>query len=159
MIYRLRVVFDSSDDVIRDFEIEQNSNFEQLHFLILKYFGIKGNEPASFFVSDNKWKQGEEIFLEIYDETKNQKLMKDTSLKSMYNESNKFLYIYDYLKLWTFFIEIIEETRKINNVSYPKKIYEFGTLPTKPPNKNFISEDMNNDSLTYDDGDDFSSFY
>ena len=57
-----------------------------------------------------------------------------------------------------FFIEIIEETRKINNVSYPQKIYEFGTLPTKPPKKNFISEDMNNDSLTYDDGDDFQVF-
>ena len=43
-------------------------------------------------------------------------------------------------------------------MSVIRKIYEFGTLPTKPPNKNFISEDMNNDSLTYDD-DDFSSFY
>ena len=32
MIYRLRIILDSEEDVIRDIEIKSDSSFEDLHF-------------------------------------------------------------------------------------------------------------------------------
>ena len=158
MVFRIRVVLDFKEDVIRDLEIDQNANFEDLHFTILEYFGLDSMELASFFISDENWKQGEEIFLQSYDE--NQKLMKDTILKSMSIKAKRYLYVYDYLKLWTFFIEIVEEKKKIQSVIYPKKIFEHGLIPNKAPNKNFNSTEKFDDSVyNGDDESDFLEFY
>ena len=158
MVFRIRVVLDFKEDVIRDLEIDQNANFEDLHFTILEYFGLDSMELASFFISDENWKQGEEIFLQSYDE--NQKLMKDTILKSMSIKAKRYLYVYDYLKLWTFFIEIVEEKKKIQSVIYPKKIFGHGLIPNEAPNKNFNSTEKFDDSkYNGDDESDFLEFY
>ena len=158
MVYRIRVVLDFKEDVIRDLEIDQNANFEDLHFAILEYFGLDSMELASFFISDENWKQGEEIFLQSYDE--NQKLMKDTILKSMSIKAKRYLYVYDYLKLWTFFIEIVEEKKKNQSVIYPKKIFGHGLIPNEAPNKNFNSTEKFDDSkYNGDDESDFLEFY
>ena len=158
MVYRIRVVLDFKEDVIRDLEIDQNANFEDLHFTILKYFGLDSRELASFFISDENWKQGEEIFLQSYDE--NQKLMKDTILKSMSIKARRYLYVYDYLKLWTFFVEIVEEKKKIQSENYPKKVFVHGLIPNEAPNKNFNSTEKFDDSkYNGDDESDFLEFY
>ena len=160
MIYRIRVVLDFKEDVIRDLEIDQNASFEDLHFTILKHFGLDNKELASFFISDENWTQGEEIFLQNYDENLNQMMMKNISLNSLSTRSMNYLYVYDYLKLWTFFIEIVEESKKILGENYPKKIYGYGSVPNEPPKKTFNSNLKNDDSeFNLDDEDDFLDFY
>ena len=47
MIYRIRVILDYKDDVIRDIEIEDNRTFEDLHYTIINYFNLNGKEMAS----------------------------------------------------------------------------------------------------------------
>ena len=74
MIYRIRIILDTKDDVLRDVEIKSNSSFEELHFAIVDAFNLKGNEMASFYLSDENWKKGEEITLESFGEDK---VMKD----------------------------------------------------------------------------------
>ena len=51
MIYRIRIILDTKDDVLRDLEIKSNSSFEELHFAIVDAFNLKGNEMKQFFRS------------------------------------------------------------------------------------------------------------
>ncbi|MBT4232373.1 MAG: hypothetical protein HOD78_05695, partial [Flavobacteriaceae bacterium] len=100
MIYRLRIILDTKQDVLRDIEIESDNTFEDLHFAIINAFGFKDNEMASFYLSDTEWKQGEEITLESFGE---ERVMKDNVLETIINlDQQNFIYVYDFLILWTF---------------------------------------------------------
>ena len=60
-MYKIRVILDTKEDVIRTILVEDNINLESLHTIIAKAFGFKGQEMASFYRTDNEWSQGEEI--------------------------------------------------------------------------------------------------
>ena len=55
MIYRIRIILDCDEDVIRDIEIHENCSFEELHLLIIKYFNLEKGEMASFYISFKKF--------------------------------------------------------------------------------------------------------
>ena len=155
MIFRIRIILDSKEDVIRDIEILANNTFEDLHKAIINCFDFKGNEMASFYLSDDNWKQNEEIILDSFLEDNSQMLMKETHLNSIVNESQKkFIYIYDFLNLWTFYVDIFEIKDHKKNTIYPKFIFSKGSLPEKAPKKTFIADenndDFNEEKLDYD---------
>lgn len=146
MIFRIRVILDSNDDVLRDIEILANNTFEDLHKAIINCFDLRGNEMASFYLSDEKWKQNEEIILDSFLEDNSQMLMKETHLNSIISESQKkFIYIYDFLNLWTFYIDIFEIKDQKKDAIYPKYIFSKGNLPNEAPKKTFIADENNND--------------
>ncbi|MBT5857418.1 MAG: hypothetical protein HOH84_03775 [Flavobacteriaceae bacterium] len=159
MIYRIRIILDTKEDIIRDLEIEDKSSFEDLHFAIIKSFQLMGKEMASFYISNNEWVQGEEITLQGFGNDKNEKIMKEYSLESLINEDQmKFIYIYDFLNLWTFFIEIFEVNEIMKNTKYPKTIFSLGELPEEAPTKQFEEiKDINN--LEDDHQSDYDDFY
>tara|TARA_B110000196_G_scaffold156717_1_gene134975 strand:- start:3143 stop:3625 length:483 start_codon:yes stop_codon:yes gene_type:complete len=159
MIYRIRIILDTKEDIIRDLEIEDKSSFEDLHFAIIKSFQLMGKEMASFYISNNEWVQGEEITLQGFGNDKNEKIMKEYSLESLINEDQmKFIYIYDFLNLWTFFIEIFEVNEIIENTKYPKTIFSLGKLPEEAPTKQFEEiKEINN--LENDHQGDYDDFY
>jgi len=139
MIYRIRIILDTKEDIIRDIEIENNSTFKDLHLEILKSFQFDGNEMASFYLSNDNWIQGKEISLSSFqEEDKDELIMENCSLDSIIDENQKkFIYIYDFLNLWTFFIEIFEINSIIKDEKYPKLIFSLGKIPEKAPDKNF----------------------
>ena len=160
MIYRIRVILDYKKDVIRDIEIEDNSTFEDLHYTIINYFNLDGKELAAFYISNDNWEQGEEIVLDSFTEN-NQILMSETNLKTIINKNQKkFIYVYDFLKLWTFFVEIFEISEGKKNAVYPKNIFSNGDLPNEAPEKQFVAKE-NKDSIEDVDLDynDFNDYY
>ena len=60
-MYKIRVILDTKEDVIRTILVDSDLNLEDLHLTIAKSFGFKGQEMASFYRTDNEWTQGEEI--------------------------------------------------------------------------------------------------
>ena len=109
---------------------------------------------ASFYISDDSWKQGEEIMLENFTGDNYQMVMKTTKLNSVINESNnKFIYIYDFLKLWTFYVEVFEIKEEKGGSEYPKNIFSNGNLPDQPPEKKFVSDGKINEIFDDDDSD------
>jgi hypothetical protein len=107
MIYHFRLILDTKEDVFRDIALEETDNFEDFHNAITQAFGFGGSEMAIFYESDEEWKQGDSISLfEIGDESVRR--MSDTQLNSVFPDVSKMLYVYDFLNLWTFFIELIE---------------------------------------------------
>ena len=142
MVYQFRIILDAEDDVIRDISIKSNSTFEDFHHSIIKSFGFNGSEFAAFYVSDDNWNQGETISL--FEMNTNDLIMSNIKLEEIFSNNNKMLYVYDFLKLWTFFIELnkkIEVGDKNNN---PKLIFSHGVLPENPPEKKFICDKTNN---------------
>jgi len=146
MIYRFRIILDTKEDVFRDIEINESSSLEELHNSIIKSFGFLGNEMASFYKTNNDWKQGDELPLnEFGPETPSKR---DEKLNTYINSENKkLLYVYDFLNLWTFYIELMEVAEIKKGTIYPNLINSEGEVPEQPPEKNFNDgENLSNDS-------------
>ncbi len=171
MIYRFRIILDHKDDsdIFRDIALKQTDSFEDFHNAIVQAFGFEGNEMASFYVSNDLWEQGEEISLfDIGENESISKSMSATNLEDIVDATqNKLLYVYDFLNLWTFFVELAEIVTEIEGADYPKLLYAHGQMPESAPEKDFeandqigsngFDDDMNEDSYDEDDLNDFDS--
>ena len=148
MIFRIRVILDVEEDVLRDIEIEAKSTLKNLHEAISKSFGFLGNELASFYESDKDWKQGTELPLLSIDDNAT---MENEKLDQIFIGSQKrLIYIYDFLNMWTFYIELKESGKIISGVNYPNLIHSQGDVPENPPEKKFQTDE---DFLFEDDQD------
>ncbi|MDG1653406.1 MAG: hypothetical protein P8M02_03470 [Flavobacteriaceae bacterium] len=164
MILRFRIILDVKEDVLRDIEIEDSATFEDLHHAITQAFGFLGNEMASFYRSDEDWIQGEELPLEAMDPS--QESCRDQVLNTVISASqHQLIYVYDFLNLWTFFVELMEVGEQITGTTYPNLIHAQGEVPEEAPEKLFQSEDTLNpaEASEFDEDDseeyDESSFY
>lgn len=148
MIYRFRVILDTEEDVFRDIEIEEDATLEQFHNVITQSFGFDGTEMASFYISDEEWNQGEEISLfDMSDGSNPVKLMNETSLiDTVHEASPKLIYIYDFLNMWTFLVELAEIADYENGREYPNVMFVHGQIPDQAPDKEFVSDDINSEN-------------
>ena len=125
MVYRFRVILDTQDDVFRDIEILEEDTLEDFHNSIVNAFGFDGNEMAAFYISDDEWNQGEEISqFDLGEDLGSVRLMNETTLDSVVSKNQrKLIYVYDFLSMWTFLIELadiaeIEDGRDYSNLKY-----------------------------------------
>ena len=156
MIYKMRIILDAEDDIFRDIEIDSASSLEELHNAITQSFGFLGNEMASFYTCDENWNQEEEIALFDMEEFgAPTRLMNETYLQDVLTEEQpRLIYVYDYLSLWTFYVELADITEKEDGRSYPNVLFSFGELPDAPPEKNFEADpnfDIDDSPDNYDD--------
>ena len=154
MLYRFRIILDAEEDVFRDVEIMADNTLEDLHNTILQSFGFDGTEMASFYISDDEWNQGEEISqFDVTEGTGSVKLMNETTLDSVVSETQtKLIYIYDFLSMWTFLVELAEIAEPDPQMDYPNLLFVHGQLPTAAPEKEFQAEE---DDLGLDYDEDF----
>ncbi|WP_053975601.1 IS1096 element passenger TnpR family protein [Mangrovimonas xylaniphaga] len=155
MIYRFRIILDNDteDDVFRDLEIRETDTLEDLHNTITQSFGFDGNEMASFYLSDDTWEQGEEISLfDMSDGMNSVRLMNETSINDIANEKQtKLIYVYDFLSMWTFFVELAEIVEEAEGMDYPNLMFVHGQIPDQAPEKAFEADDMMDDFNEFDD--------
>ncbi len=156
MIYRFRIILDTQEDVFRDIEILQTATLEEFHNAITQSFGFDGSEMASFYISNETWGQGEEISLfEMSDKNSEVRLMNETSLESVtHKDQTRLIYVYDYLTLWTFMVELADIAPKESGQQYPNLMFSYGELPDSAPDKKFESELEFGDD--FDDKDNFN---
>ena len=143
MVYRFRVILDAEEDVFRDIELLQESTLEDFHNSIINAFGFDGNEMASFYISDDSWNQGEEISqFDISEGADSVRLMNETTLDSVVSEDQtKLIYVYDFLSMWTFLIELAEIAEIEEGRDYPNLMFVHGQIPLEAPDKEFVAED------------------
>ena len=159
MIYRFRIILDNDtdEDIFRDLEIRETDTLEDLHNIITQSFGFDGTEMASFYISNDTWDQGEEISLFDLSEDASARLMNETSLDSVVHEvQTKLFYIYDFLSLWTFYVELAEIVDETEGNDYPNLMFVQGQVPDTAPEKLFEDEDYNEfeDGIDVDDYED-----
>ncbi|WP_422348600.1 IS1096 element passenger TnpR family protein [Flagellimonas sp.] len=156
MIYKIRIILDAEEDIFRDLEIEASNTLEEFHNSITQAFGFGGSEMASFYTCDEDWNQDEEIALfDMSENGSDVRLMNETVLDDVLSEqSPKMIYVYDFLSMWTFFVELADMVEKEDGRSYPNVLFSFGELPDAPPEKKFESKpsmDFDDSFDSYDD--------
>lgn len=143
-MYKIRIILDTKEDVIRTILFDADINLENLHRNIAKSFGFKGQEMASFYRTDSEWTQGEEIPLFNMEESGEGISMETCILKDVLpQEDDKLIYVYDFLKMWTFYVETINVST-ISQEDLPKTILAVGEIPKEAPEKEFIAEKSDN---------------
>lgn len=155
MIYRFRVILDNDteDTVFRDLEIRESDTLEDLHNIIAQSFGFDGTEMASFYRSDDDWNQGEEYALfDLSEGDDDVKLMNETIINNLVHEIHtKLIYVYDFLNMWTFFVELAEIVEEADSTHYPNLLFVHGQIPDEAPQKSFLAEDAFDDFNEFDD--------
>ena len=162
MIYRFRVILDNDtdEDVFRDIEIRETDSLEDLHNAITQSFGFDGLEMASFYLSNDEWDQGEEISMfDVSESSSSVRLMSETILNNVVHESQtKLIYVYDFLSMWTFLVELAEIVEEAEGADYPNLMFVHGQIPDTAPEKNFEAEDFDDYNDEFDDGLDIDDY-
>jgi len=163
MIYKFRVILDNEEDILRDIAIDENDSLEDLHNVIVNAFGFDGMEAASFYECDDEWAQSEKEYplFDTGDVPGEIETMADVPLSSvLYKERTKIIYVYDFLNMWSFLIELaaIEEPEAGSN--YPDLLFSHGIMPATASALDFNAneEDIFGDFDDDYDEDDFDMF-
>lgn len=153
-ILKFRVYWEEDDSVYRDLVIRHTQSFFQLHETILNCFEFDKKHQATFFRSNDNWQRGKEISLEKYDKVYKAEpvLMQESTVGSEIRDPNqKFIYVYDFHKNWTFMVELInvnkEESHKI---TYPGCIRTEGIGPSQYGTKGLVNEKLAEIEEKYD---------
>lgn len=170
MVYKFRVILDAEEDVFRDIAILHDDSLEDLHNAIVNAFGFDGSEPASFYTCDNQWNQDEEISLfDTGDVAGEQKIMSDYQLSELLDEqSTKIIYVYDFMNMWTFLVELAAIEEPQPGETYPTVLFAHGEMPESAPDKDFTEaenefdfdqDDYDEEDLDmFDDNENFEDF-
>ncbi|NNC69401.1 MAG: hypothetical protein HKN90_01105 [Flavobacteriaceae bacterium] len=147
MIYKLRIILDTEEDVIREIAILKDNSLEDLHYAITNAFGFDGSEMASFFTTDNNWNQGEEIPLFDMSENGDALTMQHILLSEIIDEEkSKLIYVYDFFSMWSFFVELVDIIEGYKENELPLLLLSLGIVPDKAPEKEFKSDPIDDSS-------------
>lgn len=151
---KFRVYWEDDDSVYRDIVIKHTQSFLELHNIILKCFEFDNKHCATFYRSNDNWKRGKEITLEKYDKVYKAEplLMSKTLIGSEIRDPNqKFIYVYDFHKNWTFQLELINVNKEENaKHSYPSCVRSEGIGPSQYGTKGLVSEKLSEIEEKYD---------
>ena len=128
----------------RDVAIRHSQSFFELHEAILKAFEFDTKHDATFYRSNDNWQRGREISLQAYNKTYKAPplMMKDTTIGSEIRDTNqKFVFVYDFAKNWTFLVELINVSKEENpKMSYPAMVRKEGIPPSQYGTKSLLGE-------------------
>jgi hypothetical protein len=141
-ILKFRAYLEEDDSVYRDVVIRHTQSFYELHEVILKAFEFDSKHQATFYRSNDNWQRGREISLEKYDKSYKAPplLMNETTIGSEIKDPNqKFIYVYDFTKNWTFQVELINVSKEENpKLTYPSMIRKEGIAPSQYGTKSLL---------------------
>jgi len=167
MVYKFRVILDAEEDIFRDIAILEDDTLEDLHNAIFNSFGFDGMEVASFYTCDETWNQEDEISLfDTGDVIGEQKIMSDYQLSDILDKENtKIIYVYDFINMWTFLVELASIEEVETGITYPNTLFSHGEMPDEAIENNFeadmhddiygeFEDDLDQDDLDMFEGDD-----
>jgi hypothetical protein len=153
-ILKFRIYFEEDDSVYRDVAVRHTQNFLQLHQIILKAYEFDNKHQATFFRSNDNWQKGREISLARYERAYKAEplLMEETTIGTEIRDPNqKFIYIYDFVKNWSFLVELINVSKDENaKPEYPALIKSEGIGPSQYGTKGLVGDKLAEIEEKYD---------
>ena len=143
-ILKFRAYLEEDESVYRDIAIKHTSFFTELHFQILKSYEFDNKHQATFYRSNDNWQRGREISFEKYDKEypASPLLMHETTIGSEIKDTNqRFIYVYDFDKYWTFLVELINISKEEDpRLLYPSITRIEGIGPPQYGTKSLLGE-------------------
>jgi Plasmid pRiA4b ORF-3-like protein len=153
-ILKFRVYYEEDDSIYRDVVIRHSQSFLQLHQAILKAYEFDSKHQATFYRSNDHWQRGKEITFAKYDKPYKVEplLMEATTIGSEIKDPNqKFVYVYDFIKNWSFWLELINVSKEENpRIDYPAMVRTEGIAPSQYGTKGLISDKLAEMEEKYD---------
>lgn len=153
-VLRFRVYWEEDDATYRDVAVKHTQSFTDLHAVILKAYEFDSKHKATFYRSNDHWQRGREITLEKYDKEYKAPplLMDETTVGSEIKEPNqRFVYVYDFNKNWTFLLELINVSKDENpKLSYPVIVRTEGIAPSQYGTKGLVGDKLAEVEEKYD---------
>lgn len=146
--YKFRIFLDGKETIFKDVVLDPDISLEDFHHIILNAFGYRGEQMASFYESTDEWQRGDEYPLISMVGIKDEQIMANTALRSLVtNTGDKLIYVYDFLNMKIFLIELVQITDSDPANSLPFISMEIGT----PPPESLTGEiDLSNFELPND---------
>jgi hypothetical protein len=153
-ILKFRVYYEEDESIYRDVAIRHTQSFRDLHESILKAYEFDSKHKATFFRSNDHWQRGREISLEKYDKEYRVEplLMSETTIGSEIRDPNqKFIFLYDFNKNWSFMVELINVSKEENSrITYPATVRVEGIAPSQYGTKGLLGEKFADVEEKYD---------
>ncbi len=153
-VLKFRIYFEEDDSIYRDVVIKHTQTFTDLHLAILKAYEFDSKHQATFYRSNDNWQRGREISLEKYNRSYKVPplLMSETSIGSEIRDPNqKFIYVYDFTKNWSFLVELINVTKEESSrLSYPAIVKNEGIGPSQYGVKGLVGDKLTEVEEKYD---------
>ena len=153
-ILKFRIYFEEDDSVYRDVAVKHTQSFVELHTIILKAFEFDNKHAATFFRSNDHWQRGREISLQQYDKAYKVSplLMAETPIGSEIKDPNqKFVYVYDFVRNWSFLVELINVSKEENpKLDYPVIVKSEGIGPSQYGTKGLVGDKLAEMEEKYD---------
>lgn len=153
-VLRFRVYWEDDDATYRDVVIRHTQSFKDLHESILRAYEFDSKHQATFYRSNDHWQRGREISLEAYEKAYKAPplLMADTTVGSEIKEPNqRFVYVYDFNKNWTFLVELINVSKEENaKIVYPSTVRSEGIAPSQYGTKGLVGDKLAEVEEKYD---------
>lgn len=141
-VYRFRIIFEDHEDIVREIEVQGKQTFEELHRSIQEAIGFDNSKDASFFMSDDYWRKGQEITnskaVPEDDDDDDYRRPKKTPPKVMSKSRvadfiddphQKIVYIFDPVAKWTLFVELVKIQNDDPKTTYPRTVKSTGAAP------------------------------
>ncbi len=153
-VLKFRIYLEEDDSVYRDVAVRHTQSFQQLHNIILKAYEFDNKHQATFFRSNDNWQRGREITLEKYDKQYKAEplLMAETVINSEIKDPNqKFVYVYDFVKNWSFMVELISVSKEENaKLDYPVLVKSEGIGPSQYGTRGLVGDKLAEIEEKYD---------
>ncbi len=132
-IFKFRVLIDTTDDIFRDIEIRPDQTFEEFYNCIVEAFEFGGGVMSSYYISNDNWDKGQEITLLDMSEKNDSPFVMNKCLMNDYvtEENQKIILVYDFMRMWCFYIELVDEFNAAKGHTYPRVGMKFGDAPAE----------------------------
>ncbi|PWT76975.1 MAG: hypothetical protein C5B59_05255 [Bacteroidetes bacterium] len=161
-ILKFRIYLEEDDSIYRDVSVKQTQTFLQLHHGILRAYEFDSKHQATFYRSNDNWQRGKEITLEKYDKPYKVEplLMANTTIGSEIRDPNqKFVYVYDFVKNWSFLVELINVSKEENGkLDYPAVVKTEGIAPSQYGTRGLVGDKLAEVEEKYDLGKSIEGF-
>lgn len=126
----------------------------QFHQTILKAYEFDHKHQSTFYRSNDHWERGKEISFERYDKVYKVPplIMAETAIGSeIRNPNQKFVYVYDFVKNWSFLVELINVSKEENSkYDYPVIVKTEGIGPSQYGTKGLVGDKLAEVEEKYD---------
>lgn len=157
MVYKLRIILDTKDDIFRDVEIREKQNLWNLHLGIKSAFSLMGDDLSIFNILDEDGVVVKSVPLEDMSDDGEGEIMSDVYISEAFlKKGDKIHFQYGFMDLWEFFCELVEIIDEKHAVNYPITVFRFGNMPLKAPSKSASKTKKNGVMPMIDD--EFPSF-
>lgn len=157
MVYKLRIILDTKEDIFRDVEIKGKQTLWNLHLGIKSAFSLQGDDLSIFNILDKDGVVVKSVPLEDMSDDGDGEIMSDVYITEAFEKAgDKIHFQYGFMDLWEFFCELVEIREEKNAVNYPITVFRFGNMPLKAPSKTASKSKKNGVMPT--SVDDFPSF-